>query len=87
MELMLGAILFLVFFLMIAPASRDAIFGMFLHAKDWIILWAPYSYALVLLVILAPIAAHQVLVHWPAPVEPENPMARYKREAETLDQD
>jgi hypothetical protein len=34
----------------------------------------------VALVIAAPIAALVLMVKWPKPVEPENPLARYKAE-------
>jgi hypothetical protein len=71
---------FLVVFLLIAPKSRALLSGWMGDAGNWLTAWAPLSYILVALVIAAPIAALVLMVKWPKPVEPENPLARYKAE-------
>ncbi len=71
---------FLVVFLLIAPKSRALLSGWMGDAGNWLTAWAPLSYILVALVIAAPIAAMVLMVKWPKPVEPENPLARYKAE-------
>jgi hypothetical protein len=71
---------FLIFFLMITPKSRALLTGWMGDAGNWITAWAPLSYIVVALVIAAPIAAILLMVKWPKPVEPENPLARYKHE-------
>jgi hypothetical protein len=71
---------FLVVFLLIAPKSRALLSGWMGDAGNWLTAWAPLSYILVALVIAAPIAALVLMVKWPKPLEPENPLARYKAE-------
>jgi hypothetical protein len=71
---------FLIFFLLIAPKSRALLTGWMTDAGNWVVAWAPLSYIIVALVIAAPIAAMLLMVKWPKPVEPENPLARYKHE-------
>jgi cytochrome c-type biogenesis protein CcmH/NrfG len=74
-------------FLLIAPAPRHAILGMLSHTEDWIIAWAPLSYIALMLVVLPAVGAYLLMARWPAPAEPDNPLARYKKEAEDLDLD
>lgn len=76
---MLGPILFLVFFLMIAPASRTMILGWLSDAGKWTFAWAPFSYILILLLIVAPFVSYYLMLRWPKPPEPDNPLARFKR--------
>ena len=40
--------------------------------------YAPFSYLILAIVILVPTIAALVLIKWPQPPEPENPLARYK---------
>lgn len=75
-----GTLLFTMFFVLLAPKSRAMIGAVFAGAGDWISKWAPFSYALLLIGIVVPIAAALLLVKWPEPPEPENPLARYKAE-------
>jgi hypothetical protein len=76
----MGAILFLVFFLLIAPPTRHALEHMMATSAQWISDWAPFSYVILALLVVAAIAAYYMMVRWPAPVEPENPLARYHDE-------
>jgi hypothetical protein len=71
---------FLVAFLMIAPKTRALLSGWMGDAGNWVIAWAPFSYIIVACVIVAPVAALLLMMKWPKPVEPENPLARYKHE-------
>jgi len=71
---------FLIFFLLIAPKSRALLTGWMGDAGNWVVNWAPLSYLVVLLVIMAPIAAALLMIKWPKPAEPENPLSRYKHE-------
>ena len=81
----LGTILFAVFFLLIAPGSRAMMGTILVGAGDWIVKWAPYSYFLLMLVILIPAVAAMVLIKWPQPPEPEDPLARYKTADDVLE--
>ena len=81
----LGTIVFGLFFLFLSSAARKMIFGVFTGAGDWIDKWAPYSYIGLALVVLVPAIAAIVLIKWPEPPEPENPLARYKDAADVLE--
>jgi len=82
---MLGAVLFLLFFILIAPASR-ALLGQWLsQAGTWTAAWAPFSYIILLLLLAAPFVSFFLMHHWPKTPEPENPLARYKHEDVEMD--
>ena len=77
---MIGAVLFLLFFILIAPPSRRLLAGWFSQAGTWIDAWAPFSYIIVALLIVAPIVSFLLLHRWPKIPEPDNPLARYKHD-------
>jgi len=81
----LGTILFGVMFLFLASGPRKMIFGVLTGAGDWVDMWAPYSYVALAVVVLVPAIAAIVLIKWPQPPEPENPLARYKDAADVLE--
>jgi hypothetical protein len=76
----LGACLFALVFILIAPPSRAFIFAHIAGAGDWLMSWAPFSFILVAILIAAPMVAIYVIRTWPEHVEPENPMAKYRRD-------
>jgi hypothetical protein len=82
----LGAFLFILFFVMIAPQSQAYVLGLASGAATWITAWAPFSYALLLILLIAPFAGMHLVRTWPERVDPENPMAKYRREM-PLDED
>jgi hypothetical protein len=71
---------FVIVFLLITPQSRALIQTWMGGAGNWVTAWAPLSYLIVGFVIAAPVAALLLMMKWPKPVEPENPLARYKHE-------
>ncbi len=71
---------FLIFFLLIAPKSRALLAGWMGDAQVWTVAWAPFSYLIIAFLVVAPIASLFLMAHWPKPVEPENPLAKYKHE-------
>ena len=79
-KLFLGAALFLLVMVMIAPQSRLFLEACLANAEDLINAWAPVSYFLVLLLLVAAFGSIYLLKSWPKSQEPENPMARYRRE-------
>ena len=81
----LGTILFALFFLLIAPKSREFLGGMVGGAGDWIVKWAPYSYLLLVLLVLVPLIAAVVVLKWPQPPQPEDPLAKYKAAQDVID--
>lgn len=76
----LGTVLFTVVVLLVAPQSRLFIMTRLASAGSFIDSWAPFSYILMLLLAAATIAAVYVMKSWPKTEEPENPMAKYRRE-------
>ena len=75
---MLGAFIFLLFFLLIAPKTRAFITGMLGQSGDWISNWAPFSYIILGILAVAGFFSLYLMTHWPKTEEPENPLARYK---------
>jgi hypothetical protein len=82
---MLGPIIFLAFFLLIAPKTRAMISGMLGNSGDWISHWAPFSYIILALLLVAGIFSMKLMVHWPKIPEPDNPLARYKPGEDVID--
>jgi hypothetical protein len=76
----LGAILFALIFLFLAPASRAFLHSSLSGGAAWMISWAPFSFILLAILIAAPIVSIFLIRTWPAHVEPENPMAKYRRD-------
>ena len=76
----LGLILFILFFLLILPESRAFLVASTTSAGAWITAWAPVSYLLLLILVAATFAAIYLMRTWPEKVEPENPMAKYRKE-------
>jgi hypothetical protein len=77
-----GATLFAIIFLLIAPKSREFLAGVLAQTGESLNAWAPISYIAVVLLLAAPVVSVLIVRNWPARVEPENPMAKYKREAQ-----
>ena len=76
----LGAILFILIFVLISPATRIYLLGLATAAGVWIADWAPFSYILLLIVVAAPFAGMHLVRSAPVRVDEENPMAKYRRE-------
>jgi len=77
---MKSTVAFVVFFLLIAPKSRAMLAGWMGDAGTWLVAWAPFSYFILAFVLVAPIASWLLMTRWPKQAEPENPLAKYKRE-------
>jgi hypothetical protein len=80
MWLYLGAGLFGLVFVLISPASRAFLMASIAAASNWMTAWAPVSFILVSVAIAAPLIAIHLIRSWPVHVEPENPMAKYRRD-------
>ncbi len=81
----LGTILFALFFLFLSSKSRAFIGGAFDAAGDFMAKWAPFSYIALAVVVLIPTVAALILIKWPQPPEPENPLARYKAATDVME--
>jgi hypothetical protein len=82
---MKATIVFAVMFLLIAPTTRTMLTGRLGSFGEWVGAWSPFSYIILAIVVAAPIAAIQLMLTFPKHVEPENPMAKYRRESELVD--
>ena len=83
----IGACLFVLIMILIAPATRAFLIASLTGASEWMVSWAPFSFILLAILLAAPIAAIYVIKTWPVHVEPENPMSKYRREAPADDSD
>ena len=81
----LGTILFALFFLFLSSKSRAFIGGAFCAAGDLLDKYAPYSYIVLAIVVLVPTLVALLLIKWPQPAEPENPLARYKNAQDVIE--
>jgi hypothetical protein len=76
----LGLIGFILVFALAAPQSQAFLLGLLNGASTWIAAWAPISYILLLILLLAPFAGMHIVRTWPVRVDEENPMAKYRKE-------
>lgn len=81
----LGTILFALFFLFLSSKAREFLGNIFGGAGEFVDKYAPYSYVGLGIVVLIPILAALILIKWPEPPEPENPMARYKAAQDVIE--
>jgi hypothetical protein len=81
----LGCILFGMIFLFLNPKVREMITSRLGMSTEWISGCAPFSYIVIGLLFMAPLVGFIVLKTAPKIEEPENPLAKYKREAAMLD--
>ena len=76
----LGATLFLLIFILLAPQPRAILAGGAAAFATTMTTWAPFSYVFLAILIAAMLTGFWMLHTWPKHVEPESPMAKYRRE-------
>jgi len=74
----IGCVLFGLSFLVISAKSSGALGAKMDTTVQWIQNCAPYSYVILLILLVAPLVSMQLMRSWPMHVEPEDPMARYR---------
>jgi hypothetical protein len=77
----LGCALFGLFFLYMTSQQNGTLQERMTGTMDWLHKWAPYSYLIIAIVLLSPLAMVKIMNSWPKRAEPEDPMAKYRREA------
>lgn len=77
---LLGIALFVLIFAMLIPSYRGTLEHSLSVGGDWIAKYAPFSYAVLVIVLIVPVVAAIVVMGKREPPEPENPLARYKAE-------
>ena len=81
----IGCALFGLIFLVMTAEANGSLQARVAHTVSWIHGWAPFSYLLILILVLSPAISMQIVARWPKYVEPEDPMAKYRRQARGLD--
>jgi hypothetical protein len=83
----LGLILFILMFVLMAPQTRAFLVVAAAGAGAWIAGWAPFSYILLMILVVAPFVAIHLVRSWPVRVDEENPMAKYRKENPAAEDD
>jgi hypothetical protein len=66
--------------MLIAPKSRAFLAANLDSVGGFMMSWAPFSFVLAAIILAAPFVSIYLIKTWPAKVEPENPMAKYRRD-------
>jgi len=77
----IGCILFGLIFVVMTAQSTGSLQARVEHTMTWIHAWAPFSYLIILMLIAAPFVSMKIINSWPKREEPEDPMAKYRRQA------
>lgn len=77
---MFATVAFLIIFILMMPQVRGPLFQRLGGAGEWIGKYAPFSYLVLALFLAAMITALILMIKWPKTVEPEDPLAKYKRQ-------
>jgi NADH:ubiquinone oxidoreductase subunit 6 (subunit J) len=77
----IGCILFGLLFMVMTAQSTGSLQARMAQTFAWIHGWAPFSYLIILIVIVAPVVSIKIMNSWPKREEPEDPMAKYRRQA------
>ena len=77
----IGCILFGLIFLIISSQQNGSFQERITGTFTWIHSWAPFSYIIIAIVLISPVAMMKLMHSWPERKEPEDPMAKYRREA------
>jgi len=83
----LAAALFVLIFVLLMPQCQAFFHSSAEGAAAFMTAWAPFSYIVMGLLLIGPMAAMYLMHTWPKHVEPENPMAKYRRDSPSADDD
>jgi len=81
----IGCILFGLMFLVMTAKSTGSLQARMDQTFAWINAWAPFSYLLILIVLVAPVVSVKIMNSWPKHVEPEDPMAKYRHSNDVVE--
>jgi len=82
-----GAILFILIFVLMTPQCQAFLHGSAESATSFLNAWAPFSYVLLGMLLIGPLVAGYLMHTWPKHEVPENPMAKYRRDSPSVDDD
>jgi hypothetical protein len=77
----IGCILFALIFVVLSAQQTGTLQARIEHTVTWTHSWAPFSYLIILMLIVAPFISLKIISSWPKREEPEDPMSKYRREA------
>lgn len=77
----IGCALFALLFLVMTAESTGSLQARVAHTLAWIHGWAPFSYLMILVFVASPFVSLEIIKRWPKHELPEDPMAKYRREA------
>jgi hypothetical protein len=80
----IGCALFALFFWILTAQTTGTLQQRMMQTFRWIHGWAPFSYLIILVIFASGVISIKTMLTWPEYVEPEDPMAKYRREAEGL---
>jgi hypothetical protein len=83
----LGCALFGLIFLLLSAKSGGILATRTGQTVDWMRERAPYSYLILVVLVLAALACIHIMYSWPKHKEPEDPMARYRHAADDVMED
>ncbi len=83
----IGCILFGLMFVVMTAQSNGTLQQRMDHTFAWIHGWAPFSYLIILLVLVSPLIMLKVMNSWPKRVEPENPMKKYREANDVVEEE
>ncbi|MDE3164966.1 MAG: hypothetical protein KGN36_04095 [Acidobacteriota bacterium] len=75
-----GLGIFVLIFLVLTPGPRATMAASLQAVAGWLISWAPFSFILLALLLVMAVVSIYLMKTWPVREEPENPMAKYRRE-------
>ncbi len=77
----LGCVLFGLFFLVMTAQQNGSLQARIDGTFTWLHAWAPFSYLIIVLVLISPVVMLKVMNSWPKREEPIDPMAKYRKQA------
>jgi hypothetical protein len=83
----LGCILFGLMFMVMTAQSNGTLAQRMEQTFSWIHGWAPFSYIIILLVLVSPVVMLKIINSWPKREEPVNPMSKYRNAHDVVEDD
>ncbi len=72
-------------FLVMTAQTTGSLQARMTQTLTWIQGWAPFSYLIILIMLVSAVVSIKTMATWPEIVEPEDPMAKYRRQAAGLE--
>ena len=83
----IGCALFALMFFVMTAQTSGSIHDRLSQSMSWLHDWSPYSYLMILILVIAGIVSAMSTMSVPEREEPEDPMAKYRRQAMDLPED